>query len=72
MTKILELPEDLAAQLEKEAREVQMEPEAWAIVKLQRPSTDAKASGEIPDEDWKRIARGVINENRELLKRLAQ
>ena len=71
MTMILKLPEEVAQQLKAEAQAMEMSPEEWALTKLQRISTDT-SSGNIADMEWQEISRRVIEENRELLLRLAK
>jgi len=71
MTKILELPDEIVQQLESEAKQMKLTPEKWALMKLQRAQDD-KDSAAISDEKWREITRGIIEDNRELLERLAQ
>jgi len=74
MTMTLELPEEVMEQLTSEAERMKLTPEKWALMKLQRAqdNADNDASAAISDEKWREITRDVIEENRELLERLAQ
>lgn len=72
MTKVLELPEEVAKQLEDEAQAMKIAPDQWALIKLQRRASVEEKSSAIGDEKWRGISRGVIDDNRELLERLAR
>jgi hypothetical protein len=75
MTKFLELPEDMQADLRRAAERDQISEEDLALRVLRdylaRASVD-ETSENIADKDWKEISQSVIEDNRELLLRLAK
>ena len=70
MSLILELPEKLEQQLRAGAEKMQTSPETFAVSMLEK-ALAPEANGELSDAEFEVLARGVIDDNRELLERLA-
>ena len=70
MRLVLELPKKLEQQLRDKAAEMQVSPEALAMSILEK-ALAPEADSELSDAEFKVLARGVIDDNRELLERLA-
>jgi len=68
MTLTLEVPEAVAQQLENEAQQLRVTPQQLAIMKLQR---DFEAPTTLSDDEFEKLAREVVRDNREVLERLA-
>lgn len=72
MTMTLELPDDVLQRLTALAKQQHKTPEAVALALLDEKLQKATEAEELDDEAFQKLARSVIEDNRELLERLAQ
>lgn len=72
MTLTLELPDEVMQRLQQEAATLRVPVEQLALLKLQHDFTPPDAAhDELGDAEFTPLARGVVNDYREVLERLA-
>jgi len=72
MTLTLELSDDVLQRLNALAEQQHKTPEAVALALLNEKLQKAAEAEELDDETFQQLARSVIEDNRELLERLAR